>query len=78
MRSFAAQVKGQAQTSAFSKQCSPTGFTQDLDYTEDIVKPVLLGGIVNENIKRHVLGLEGVDLKSLNDSILLETPVCGL
>ena len=71
IRSFAAQVKGKAHTCAFSKQCGATGCTQDVDYTEDIVKHVLLAGIVDEDIKREVLGLEGLDLKSLNDTISL-------
>ena len=71
IRSFAAKVKGKAHTCAFSKQCSNPDCAQDVDYTDDIVKHVLLAGIVDEDIKREVLGLPNLDQKSLNDTISL-------
>ena len=68
IRSFAAKVKGKAQVCDFSKQC---GCTREVDYTDDIVKYVIISGIVDEEIKRDILGLPDLDDKSLNDTILL-------
>ena len=69
IRSFAAKVKGKAHTCAFSKPCATATCNLNVDYTEDIVKHVILAGIVDEDIQREVLGLEGLDAKSLNDTI---------
>ena len=71
IRSFAAKVKGKAHTCAFSKKCGTPTCTQNVDYTDDIVKHVLLAGIVDEDIKREVLDLQDLDSKSLNDTISL-------
>ena len=69
IRSFAAKVKGKAQTCAFNKNCTRTGCVEVVDYTEDIVKYVVISGIVDEDIKKEVLGVHDLDAKSLNDTI---------
>ena len=69
--SFAARVKGKAQVCAFSKQCTADGCDQIVDYTEDIVKYVVISGIVDEDIKKDVLGHADLDTRSLNDTISL-------
>ena len=66
IRSFAAQVKGKAQTCAFAKNCS--NCSHSVDYTEDIVKYILISGVADEDIKKEVLGQVGLDDKSLNDT----------
>ena len=71
IRSFAARVKGKAQTCAFTKPCGTPTCTQNVDYSEDIVKHVVLAGIVDEEIKREVLGLQNLDQQSLNETITL-------
>ena len=71
IHSFAANVKGKAHTCAFSKKCSTATCLSEVDYTDDIVKHVLLAGIADEDIKRDVLGLPDLDLKSLNDTIAI-------
>ena len=71
IRSFAANVKGKAHTCAFSKECGNAACTQNVDYTDDIVKHVLLAGIADEEIKREVLGLADLDAKSLADTITI-------
>ena len=71
IRSFAARVKGKAQVCAFSKQCTADGCDQIVDYTEDIVKYVVISGIVDEDIKKDVLGHADLDTRSLNDTISL-------
>lgn len=68
IRSFAAQVKGKAQVCNFTKSCRCNVV---VDYTEDIVKYVVLCGIVDEEIKRNILGQSDLDEKSLNDTISL-------
>ena len=68
IRSFAAQVKGKAQVCSFSKTCR---CAQVVDYTEDIVKYVVISGIVDEEIKRDILGHPDLDEKSLNNTISL-------
>ena len=47
IRSFAANVKGKAHTCAFTKKCGVTTCTTEVDYTDDIVKHVVLAGILN-------------------------------
>lgn len=71
IRSFAAKVKGKAQTCAFHKECTRASCTQVVDYTPDIVKYVVLSGIVDEDIKKEVLGTPDLDNMTLNDTISL-------
>ena len=72
IRSFAANVRGKAHTCSFSKKCGTPTCASPVDYTDDIVKYVLLAGVADEEIKRDVLGLgSDLDLKSLNDTISL-------
>ena len=71
IRLFAAKVKGKAHTCGFEKKCTATGCTATVDYTEDIVKFVMLSGIVDEEIKRDILGYVDLDTKSLADTISL-------
>ena len=42
-----------------------------VDYTEEMVKYVIISGIVNEDIKKDVLAQKGLNDKSLNDTISL-------
>ena len=74
IRSFAANVKGKAQVCAFAKECSNDNCSQIVDYTENIVKYVVISGIADEEIKKNVLGHADLDSKSLNNTIsLIET-----
>lgn len=71
IRSFAAKVKGKAQTCAFNKNCTRAGCTQVVDYTDEMVKYVIISGIADEDIKKEVLGAPDLDAKSLNDTITI-------
>ena len=71
VRSFAAKVKGKAQICATSKQCTRENCTQVIDYTEDIVKYVVISGIVDEKIKKDILSCADLDSRALNDTISL-------
>ena len=55
VRSFAARVKGKAQTCAFHKNCSQCD--HPVDYTDEMVKYVIISGIADEEIKKEVLGI---------------------
>ena len=59
---------------AFAKECSNDNCSQIVDYTESIVKYVVISGIADEEIKKNVLGHADLDSKSLNNTIsLIET-----
>ena len=62
-------MKGKAQICAFSKQCTRENCTQVIDYTEDIVKYVVISGIVDEEIKKDIISCADLDSRSLNDTI---------
>ena len=67
IRSFAAKVKGKAQTCAFKKDCN--NCEHSVDYTDEMVKYVVISGIADEEIKKEVLGIPDLDEKSLNDTV---------
>ena len=71
IRSFAAQVKGKAQVCAFAKECPSEDCHQNVDYTEDIVKYVIISGICDEEIKKDILGDSRLDDLTLNETISL-------
>ena len=69
IRTFAAKIKGKAQVCSFSRTCNNNNCQQKVDYTDDIVKYVLISGIADEDIKKDVLGCDNLDDKSLNETI---------
>jgi len=71
IRSFAAQVKGKAQVCSFAKECPSAVCNQNVDYTEDIVKYVIISGICDEEIKKDILGFSTLDELTLNETISL-------
>lgn len=71
IRSFAAKIKGKAQVCAFSKNCPAVDCAQNVDYTNDIVKYVIVNGISDEEIKKDILGYSDLDELTLNDTISL-------
>lgn len=62
-----AKVKEKAQTCAFNKDYS--NCNHSVDYTDEIVKYVVISGIADEEIKKEVLGIPDLDTKSLNETI---------
>ena len=71
IRAFVAKVKGKAQVCSFSKTCTGQHCDQIIDFTDEIVKYVVVAGIADEEIKRDVLGHADLDKRSLNDTISL-------
>ena len=71
VRSFVAKVKGKAQVSLFTKDCPAQQCQQQVDFTDDIVKYVVVAGIADEEIKKDVLGHADLDTRTLNDTVSL-------
>ena len=64
-------MKGKAQVCSFSKTCTGQQCDQLIDFTDEIVKYVVVAGIADEEIKKDVLGHVDLDKRSLNDTISL-------
>lgn len=67
-RSFAARVRGKAETCEFITKCD---CGQNVDYTPNMSRDVLLNGIADPDIRREVLGITGITAKPVNDVISL-------
>ena len=67
-RAFAARVRGKAETCEFKATCS---CGNDVNYTDHAIRDVLLSGISVIDIRREILGTQGVLQKSINDVIAL-------
>lgn len=87
-RTFAAKVKGKAETCLFNTtsrcQC---GEEVQADYTTESVRDVLLAGIADLDIRREALCTSGIQNKSINDVIAFvegremarnATPTCSM
>ena len=74
-RSFAARVRGKAETCQFNMKAK-CDCNRDLvvDYTEPMIRDVLLAGISDPDIRREALGTDAIQLYTLNDLVaLIET-----
>ena len=73
VRHFAARIKGKAINGKFRKNvtCSREGCEQStaVDFTDDIVKMVLLAGLSDDDVKREVLANERLENMSLEQTI---------
>ena len=67
-RSFAAKVKGKAETCEFLTKCE---CGKNVDYTPNMSRDVLLNGIADPDIRREVLGTKDIIQTSVNDVISL-------
>ena len=67
---FSARVRGKAETCAFTvaAEC-PCGLNNIVDYTDETIRDVLLAGIADLDIRREALGVEGLQLRTVNDVI---------
>ena len=66
--SFIAKAKGIARSCGFEKKCS---CVLKVDYSNEVVKMVLLNGLADAEIKRDILGTTDLDDKSLDDTVAL-------
>ena len=67
-RSFAARVRGKAETCCYKVKCS---CSLDVDFTDCIVRDVLVAGIYDLEIRRDILGTPLILDKTLNEVVSL-------
>ena len=70
-RAFAARVRGKAETCGYITQCSQRACGADVDYTDHVIRDVLLNGIDDLDIRREVLGIEYITTLPVNDVVAL-------
>ena len=68
IRSFHAKVKGKALTCSYKVKC-PCDQPVEVDYTENVIKDVILNGLSDKDIKKEVLGMQDIDTLSISDTI---------
>ena len=68
-RAFAAKLKGKAATCSYTVVCSSGTCNQATDFTDIIVKDVLVAGLADEDIKREILGWTELDIKDVNSTV---------
>ena len=69
VRSFFARINGKATTCAYSVECPSTTCTQKVEFTNVIVKDVLISGLVDEEIRKEVLGWPDLDVKDVKETV---------
>ena len=64
--------RGKAETCAFStvSNCS-CGLQNAVDYTDQIVRDLLIAGVYDSDIRREAMGLDGITSKLINEVIHL-------
>lgn len=67
-RSFAARVRGKAEICNYIVKCS---CLKDVDFTDSIIRDVLIAGIADMDIRREILGTDVILERSVNDVISL-------
>ena len=65
IRNFVARIKGQAELCRFEVKCSRTGCDEQVRYTDEIVRDIIIRNIYDQDIQREILGHE-------NQQMLLE------
>ena len=68
IRTFLAKVKGKALTCNYKVDCSCAPPTK-VDYTDCVIKDVILNGLVDEDIKKEILGQQDLDKLSVDDTV---------
>lgn len=73
VRQYVARLRGNANVCQWTKsaQCvnKSCSSTIRIDYTDDMVKLVLLNGLCDDDIRREVLGSTGVDDMTLGETV---------
>ena len=69
IRSFYARVNGKAATCAYVKDCPGATCNQKVDFTDVLVKDVLVTGLVDEDIRRDVFGWSELDTKDVQETV---------
>ena len=69
--SFAARLKGKASTCSYTCTCPKDGCSQVIDFTDIILKDVMVTGLADEDIRKEVLGWGSLVEKDVNETICL-------
>ncbi len=67
-RAFTARVRGKSETCVYTAQCD---CGKEVDYTNHIIRDVLLNGVHDSNIRRELLGTPDVLTKPINEVVAL-------
>ena len=71
-RTFASRVRGKAETCEFfARMNCVCGQLNRLDYTDHMMRDVLVAGIYDAEIRREILGVEGIIDRPINDVVSL-------
>ena len=71
-RAFTSRVRGKAETCDFvALNSCVCGVSNKVDYTDHIMRDVLVAGIYDAEIRRDILGVEGITEKPINEVISL-------
>ena len=65
-RAFTARVRGKAETCAYTAVCE---CGKNVDYTDHIIRDVLINGIYDSDIRRETLGIPDILTKPVNDVV---------
>ena len=68
IRTCAARVRGKAETCDYKCKCV---CTKDVDFTDHIIRDVIIAGVADIDIRREVLGTDNLLQKSVNDVVSL-------
>ena len=68
-RSYLARLKGKAMTCAYTITCGSPTCNHVTDFTDIMVKDVLVRGIVDDEIQKEVYGWNDVDTSTVNQTI---------
>ena len=68
-RAFCAKLKGKAATCSYTADCTSDTCTQVINFTDIMVKDVLVSGLADEEVKKEVLGWSELDNKSLEETV---------
>ena len=69
IRSYVAKLQGKAATCNYSMVCSKSDCTQINNFTDTIVKDVVVAGLVDDEIKKEVLGWADLDDKNIEETV---------
>ena len=67
-RTFTAKVRGKAETCSYTTSCTCGA---SVDYTDHVIRDVILNGLYDSDIRREVLGIAGILEKPVNEVIAL-------
>ena len=68
-RAYHSRLMGKAAVCSYTMECGSSTCEYINDFTDIIVKDVLVNGIVDEEIRREVFGWEELDNKNINDTV---------